>query len=203
MILKIALVHFSRHELLGFAAPNDDIVVQSSQHENESISNGGSNGVKISAFFLVCGAVSRFGAPAARMGGPGALTPGYEAISKPIKQDMPRPGGFPPVRYRRDAAPKGPSGLAMFVGAAAIIGYGMYKVGQGNIARRELHEEKIQARRDIVAVLQAEEDRRWVKAKEAAVAREAEIMKDVPGWKAGENVYHGDRWMPPATQRHV
>ena len=51
LILKLALVHFSRHELLGFAAPNDDIVVQSSQHENESISNGGSNGVKISAFF--------------------------------------------------------------------------------------------------------------------------------------------------------
>lgn len=131
------------------------------------------------------------------------LTPGYEAISKPIKQDMPRPGGFPPVRYRRDAAPKGASGLTMFVGGAAIMAFGMYRVGQGNIKRREEREEKLSARRDLVALLQAEEDRRYVKAKEMAVAREAEIMKDVPEWKVGESVYHGDRWMPPATQRHI
>jgi len=24
--------------------------------------------------------------------------------------------------------------------------------------------------------------------------REREIMKDVPGWRAGDNVYHGERW---------
>merc|ERR1712046_196435 len=122
------------------------------------------------------------------------------ALSRPIKQDGPRPGGFPPVRYRRDMAPKGPNGLTMFVGAAAVMAFGMYKVGQGNIKRREEREEKLQARRHLVALLQAEEDRRYVKAKEAAIAREAEIMKGVPGWKVGENVYHGDRWMPPATQ---
>merc|ERR1711943_82216 len=107
------------------------------------------------------------------MGGPGALTPGYEALSKAIKQDGPRPGGFPPVRFRRDMAPKGPNGLTMFVGAAAVIAFGMYKVGQGNIKRREEHEEKLQARRNLVAVLQAEEDRRYVKAKEEALALEA------------------------------
>merc|ERR1712028_135063 len=136
-------------------------------------------------------------------GGSAALTPGYEAISKPNVQDGPRPGGFPPVRYRRDMAPKGPNGLEMFVGGAAIIAFGMYKVGQGNIKRREEHEEKLQARRNLVALLQAEEDRRYVVAKEAAIAREAEIMKDVPGWKVGESVYNGGRWMPPATQRHI
>lgn len=27
---------------------------------------------------------------------------------------------------------------------------------------------------------------------------EAEVMKDVPGWKVGENVYHSGRWIPPA-----
>merc|ERR1711998_377279 len=137
------------------------------------------------------------------MGGPAALTPGYEALSKPIKQDMPRPGGFPPVRYRRDAAPKGPNGLTMFVGGAAIMAYGMYKVGQGNIKRREEREEKLMCRRNLIAVLQAEEGRRYVVAKEAALARESEIMKDVPGWKVGESVYSGGRWMPPATQRHI
>ena len=27
----------------------------------------------------------------------------------------------------------------------------------------------------------------------AAAEREKEIMKNVPGWRAGENVYHGQR----------
>ena len=52
------------------------------------------------------------------------------------KQDGPRPGGFPPVRYRRDMATRGPSGFAMFFASAAVITYGMYTVGQGNIMRR-------------------------------------------------------------------
>ncbi|CAN6895847.1 unnamed protein product [Brassica oleracea] len=26
-----------------------------------------------------------------------------------------------------------------------------------------------------------------------------DVMKDVPGWKVGENVYNSGRWMPPAT----
>ena len=26
---------------------------------------------------------------------------------------------------------------------------------------------------------------------------EALIMKDVPGWKVGESVYHTDKWIPP------
>lgn len=28
---------------------------------------------------------------------------------------------------------------------------------------------------------------------------EADVMKDVPGRKVGENVYNSGRWMPPAT----
>eukprot|EP00657_Telonema_sp_P-1_P007177 TRINITY_DN26869_c0_g1_i1.p1 TRINITY_DN26869_c0_g1~~TRINITY_DN26869_c0_g1_i1.p1 ORF type:complete len:151 (-),score=39.93 TRINITY_DN26869_c0_g1_i1:345-797(-) len=124
--------------------------------------------------------------------------------AKPAKQDGPRPGGFPPVRYRRDMARRGPSGMAMFVASAAIISYGMYKVGQGNIARRELREEKFALRRSIVPLLQAEEDRRWVAAKSDAVRVEAEVMKDVPGWKAGESVYsEGCKWVPPATQKSL
>lgn len=71
------------------------------------------------------------------------------------------------------------------------------------LRRREEYEERLQCRRNLVSILQAEEDRRYVEAKKAALSREAEIMKDVPGWKVGENVYNGDRWMPPATQRHI
>lgn len=28
---------------------------------------------------------------------------------------------------------------------------------------------------------------------------EAEVMKDVPGWKVGESVYHSGRWVPPSS----
>lgn len=28
---------------------------------------------------------------------------------------------------------------------------------------------------------------------------EADVMKDVPGWKVGESVYNSARWMPPAS----
>ena len=35
----------------------------------------------------------------------------------------------------------------------------------------------------------------WAKVVEA----EAYIMKDVPGWKAGANVYNNGKWYPPCT----
>jgi len=31
----------------------------------------------------------------------------------------------------------------------------------------------------------------------AATEREREIMKDVPGWRPGGNVYHGERYVAP------
>ena len=41
----------------------------------------------------------------------------------------------------------------------------------------------------------------------ASMVREREIMKDVPGWRAGENVYHGHRYSihlhPPVNRRYV
>lgn len=40
---------------------------------------------------------------------------------------------------------------------------------------------------------------RFVKEWRKYLEEEARIMKDVPGWKVGESVYHSGRWMPPAT----
>nr|GEV19606.1 hypothetical protein [Tanacetum cinerariifolium] len=78
---------------------------------------------------------------------------------------------------------------------------------------RAIKEEKYAARRAILPMLQAEEDERqvitspdllrydhfdpvtvmhglpWVMYLE----EEARIMKDVPGWKAGESVYHSGK----------
>eukprot|EP01018_Ginkgo_biloba_P030194 Gb_04416 [translate_table: standard] len=64
---------------------------------------------------------------------------------------------------------------------------------------RYLKQEKYAARKAILPLIQAEEDERFVKEWKKALDEEAEIMKNVPGWKVGENVYNSGRWMPPAT----
>lgn len=48
-------------------------------------------------------------------------------------------------------------------------------------------------------LLLAEGDRDAYRRSEAARAREAEIMKDVPGWEAGKKVYHSERYRGPET----
>lgn len=44
---------------------------------------------------------------------------------------------------------------------------------------------------------QAEEDKRWLEAHKLAKYAEANLMKDVEGWKMHTKVYNSGRWMPP------
>ncbi|KAK1266526.1 NADH dehydrogenase [ubiquinone] 1 alpha subcomplex subunit 13-A [Acorus gramineus] len=126
--------------------------------------------------------------------------PGMVSVKDmPVLQDGPPPGGFPPVRYARRIPTKGPSAVAIFLAAFGAFSYGMYQVGKGNKIRRALKEEKYAARRAILPILQAEEDKRFVEQYKKYLDEEARIMKDVPGWKIGESVYHSKRWTPPAT----
>ncbi|KAK1290008.1 NADH dehydrogenase [ubiquinone] 1 alpha subcomplex subunit 13-A [Acorus calamus] len=126
--------------------------------------------------------------------------PGMVSVKDmPVLQDGPPPGGFPPVRYARRIPTKGPSAVAIFLAAFGAFSYGMYQVGKGNKIRRALKEEKYAARRAILPILQAEEDKRFVEQYKKYLDEEARIMKDVPGWKVGESVYHSKRWTPPAT----
>ncbi|KAI3934926.1 hypothetical protein MKX01_033970 [Papaver californicum] len=83
--------------------------------------------------------------------------------------------------------PSGPSAVAIFLATFTAFSWGMYEVGKGNKVRRALKKEKYAARRAILPMLHAEEDE-----------KKRRIMKDVPGWKVGESVYHSKRWMPPA-----
>ncbi|XP_039157047.1 NADH dehydrogenase [ubiquinone] 1 alpha subcomplex subunit 13-B-like [Eucalyptus grandis] len=126
--------------------------------------------------------------------------PGMVSVKDmPVLQDGPPPGGFAPVRYARRIPNTGPSATAIFLAAFGAFSWGMYQVGQGNKIRRALKEEKYAARRAILPVLQAEEDERFVKEWKKYLEYEAEVMKDVPGWKVGESVYHSGRWVPPST----
>jgi len=56
--------------------------------------------------------------------------------------------------------------------------------------------EKRMARIYILPLLQAEEDLRFLKLKEASDNAEREVMKNVPNWKVGESVYKTS-WSPP------
>ncbi|KAG1055606.1 hypothetical protein G6F43_002442 [Rhizopus delemar] len=112
-------------------------------------------------------------------------------------QDMPPQGGFPEVRYRRYLPKRGPSGLVILSGIAAISAYGFYKVAEGNLERRELNRENLWARIHLIPLLTAEADRDAYRRSEAAKAREAEIMKNVEGWKAGESVYNSTKYYTP------
>ena len=76
--------------------------------------------------------------------------------------------------------------------------YGFYKIGENNAERRALKQEKLTARQTLLPVLQAEEDRRYVLSRAKELEEEERLMKNVPGWKVGESVYSGGRWMPPA-----
>lgn len=121
---------------------------------------------------------------------------------------MPPPGGFEPLRYKRNLPLKGPSGLVLLTSVMAICSFGLYRVGQGNIEKRfaslllaspqffpyvasiflfgfvrELAREKAWSRIHLIPMLMAEGDRDTYRRQQANIAREREIMKDVPGWE--------------------
>ncbi|EIW61664.1 uncharacterized protein TRAVEDRAFT_27195 [Trametes versicolor FP-101664 SS1] len=103
---------------------------------------------------------------------------------------MPPAGGFEAVKYKRNLPFRGPSGLVILGGVTAVCAYGFYRVGKGNLEKRELQREKVWSRIHLVPLLLAEGDRDAYRRQQAALAREREIMKDVPGWEAGKSVYN-------------
>ncbi len=136
-----------------------------------------------------------------------------------FKQDMPPAGGFPSINYRRDLPKRGLSGWGTFAVGAVVMVLGLSRMALGNKERRwnctgvvawesvltllgdfcrQLNKEQRERRHGILAVLQAEEDRRYLRATLALWDREAEAMKDVDGWVVGESPYT-TRWQPSAA----
>lgn len=115
------------------------------------------------------------------------------------KQDLPPAGGYPKIHIARNLPKRGPSGLVMMLGGVAVMTAGLYVVGRSNRERRANQKEKLNARLALLPLLQAESDRRVLRAMKAFEEEEALIMKDVPDWKVGESVYHTDKWIPPHT----
>ncbi|CAO1634746.1 unnamed protein product [Sympodiomycopsis kandeliae] len=111
-------------------------------------------------------------------------------------QDLPPKGGYEPIRYRRNIPTKGPSGVAILGGVFAICAYGFWKVGQGNVEKRELRREHVWSRIHILPLLTAEADRDAYRRQLAQERREKEIMKDAPEWEQLKDAYHTKRYTP-------
>jgi NADH dehydrogenase (ubiquinone) 1 alpha subcomplex subunit 13 len=80
--------------------------------------------------------------------------------------------------------------------SSVLIMWGFYRVGKGNRERSAEQAADRELRYMMAPVLQAESDR-WYVAREMEIRQqEAEIMKDVPGFKPGESVYLTKRWVP-------
>jgi len=115
-----------------------------------------------------------------------------------LRQDLPPPGGFPNFEHtiQKNLPVRGPSGLALLGISVLITSYGFYKIVQGKKIERERTEEIRELRLNLLPLLQAESDRRYLKIKSIQDRVEGEIMKEVPDWIVGENPYR-TRWMPP------
>ncbi|KAF8592751.1 GRIM-19 [Ramaria rubella] len=120
-------------------------------------------------------------------------------MSVPYRQDMPPPGGFQTLKYKRNLPVRGPGALTILAGVLAISSYGFYRLGQANLEKRELAREKVWSRIHLVPLLLAEGDRDTYRRQQAALEREKEIMKDVKGWQPGKSVYHN----PKPTEQSI
>jgi NADH dehydrogenase (ubiquinone) 1 alpha subcomplex subunit 13 len=49
---------------------------------------------------------------------------------------MPRKGGFPALDFQRNIPKRGPSGVALFLGGAAVMAFGFSRIIYGNQHRR-------------------------------------------------------------------
>lgn len=49
---------------------------------------------------------------------------------------MPPSGGFESIKYKRNLPFRGPGGVVILAGVTAIVTYGFYQLGKGNIEKR-------------------------------------------------------------------
>ncbi|XP_035525950.1 NADH dehydrogenase [ubiquinone] 1 alpha subcomplex subunit 13 isoform X2 [Morone saxatilis] len=87
----------------------------------------------------------------------------------------------------------------MFGIGIGIMMFGYWRLFKWNRERRRLQIEDMEARIALMPLLQAEEDRRVLRMMKENLEEEAVLMKNVPGWKVGESVFHTDRWVAPTS----
>ena len=106
-------------------------------------------------------------------------------------------GGYNEIPFARIIRKRGPSGLTLLLGTLGLCSLGWVGVIYGNRERRRLRRELVDARIALYPLLLAEQDRNVLKQMKDFEEAELEIMKNVPGWRAGESVYYNTRWIKP------
>ncbi len=94
---------------------------------------------------------------------------------------------------------RGPKGWQLWTGASLMIAYGFYQVGQYNTEKNKQKYHERKARYAIAPILQAEADREYLERELVNLKKEAEIMKNVEGWKVGQSPYYSNKFMPRAV----
>ncbi|XP_061457695.1 NADH dehydrogenase [ubiquinone] 1 alpha subcomplex subunit 13 [Rhineura floridana] len=120
------------------------------------------------------------------------------AAAGKVRQDMPPPGGYGPIDYKRNLPRRGLSGYSLFAIGVGTLVFGYYRIFKWNRERRRLNIEDLETRIALMPLLMAENDRRTLRMLRENLDEEAKIMKDVPGWQVGESRFHTTRWTFPA-----
>ncbi|CAH0587936.1 unnamed protein product [Chrysodeixis includens] len=113
-----------------------------------------------------------------------------DAFSLARKQDLPPPGGYKPIPFKRIPAKTYFSGYAMFAGYIGVTAAAMYlySINYKQIKRDQI--EMRSAKMAIYPMLLAERDRAYLKQLRKNRDAETELMCNVPGWEVG--TYYGE-----------
>ncbi|KAI6645939.1 hypothetical protein LOD99_13196 [Oopsacas minuta] len=112
-------------------------------------------------------------------------------------QDMAPKGGYSDIPFARVVRKRGPGGLTLLLGTLIIMSFGWVLVIRTNRERRMFRREMREARIALYPLFLAENDRNTLRGMKNFEDAELEIMKNVPGWRAGESVYYNTRWIKP------
>uniref|UniRef100_A0A0U3YCU4 NADH dehydrogenase [ubiquinone] 1 alpha subcomplex subunit 13 n=1 Tax=Odontobuthus doriae TaxID=342590 RepID=A0A0U3YCU4_ODODO len=107
-----------------------------------------------------------------------------------IKQDLPPPGGYKRIVFHRIPAKKYFNGYAIFAGYIGLTVFASYFARFDLKRQRRQKIEESDVHIALEPLLLAERDRMYLKQLRKNRDEEAELMKNVPGWKVG--TYYGE-----------
>jgi NADH dehydrogenase (ubiquinone) 1 alpha subcomplex subunit 13 len=111
--------------------------------------------------------------------------------------------GFPKIQYRRDLPKRGLSGWGTFAAGAAVLCGGFVVMGMQNRHTRSVVQETRRRRLAIASLLQAEEDRRYLRSLLDRYQDEERIIGGRDDLKVAENPYHNGRYVLPIVVERI
>lgn len=128
-------------------------------------------------------------------------------MATPPIQDLPPPGGYNPINFKRVQLKPILSSKMLFFGYLGVSAGAMYMY---YLTDRKINREEIEmrsCRNVLLPIVLAEQDREYLKQIRRNRDDEAKLMANVPGWVVGtwfgEPVYKtikGSEWVDPSMQ---